>query len=73
MNMDDLNHIAILAIKTAVIVVIIIVLFNSFEFIDKKMNQFSPKLPRFVLYILIAILSLFWILIKLISFRIIKP
>lgn len=71
--MDDLNHVATLIIKTALIVGIIIFLFNSFQFLDKKLDTLLPKLPRFILYILIVIFAIIWILIKLASFNIIQP
>ena len=57
--------------KVILVVAIIILIFNSGHFIDKKLKQYLPKLPKGYLYILIGILSILWFLAKLFGFGLI--
>lgn len=73
MEFENIEQFFSYLVKVIAVVGIIILLFNLGYFIDKKLEQYLPKLPRPILLILIGILSVLWILIKLFSFGILEP
>lgn len=72
METEKIYQLAVYAFKTVILVVLMYLIFNFGFFINKKINNILPKLPKFVLYILIAILSVGMLLLKLMNFGIIK-
>lgn len=72
MQIENIYEFAIYGLKTIALVVALYLLFSLGLFVDKKFNQLLPKLPKFLLYILIVIFAAIWLLAKLLKFGVLK-
>ena len=72
MEIESFNELAIYLFKTITLVAMIYLIFSFGMFIDKKITELLPRLPKFALYILIVVFGSMYLLFKLLGFGIIK-
>lgn len=72
MKIENISELAIFFLKSITLVIILYLIFSFGFFLDKKFTEIIPRLPKYVRYILIAILVLMCFILKLMSFGFIK-
>ena len=72
MTLDKLYELGIYAVKCAILAALVYVIMRLWQYLDKKFLETLPKLPKFVIYVLIVIFGIIWILAKLLGFGILK-